>query len=154
MPLLIRRADRSEADEISRMVMLSKRSNGYDDAFMAQCVYSLRVTEKDILTRMVWVAYDGAVKGAAILDLGGKAGHGTVSSFFVHPAAKRQGIGRRLFERLLSAAKSAELSHLQLDADPAAVPFYQALGFRTSGQSPSDAIPGRMLPLMELELRG
>jgi hypothetical protein len=37
-------------------------------------------------------------------------------------------------------------------ADPNAAPFYERMGARLVSQAPSDAIPGRMLPLYEYDL--
>lgn len=36
--------------------------------------------------------------------------------------------------------------------DPFAVAFYEAMGMRITGESPSGSIPGRMLPRMERRL--
>ena len=77
---------------------------------------------------------------------------GEISSFFVHPDAKRKGVGRALWEVALREARTAGLAKLHLDADPEAVPFYEAMGFKAIGHSPSGSIPGRMLPKMERAL--
>ena len=37
-------------------------------------------------------------------------------------------------------------------ADPNAVPFYERMGARFVSHAPSDAIPGRTLPLYEYDL--
>ncbi|MCC0041531.1 MAG: hypothetical protein H6880_05120 [Rhodobiaceae bacterium] len=36
--------------------------------------------------------------------------------------------------------------------DPFAVAFYEAMGMRITGESPSGSIPGRMLPRMQRRL--
>ena len=56
MALTLRRARPGEAAELTALILASKRSNGYDDAFMAACADELSVSEDDILTNQIWVA--------------------------------------------------------------------------------------------------
>lgn len=151
MARTIRRARPEEAAELTALIFASKRSNGYDDAFMAACAEELRVTAEDIETKEVWVAADASVLGCVTL-LRENARLGEVTSFFVHPDAKRQGVGRQLWSRVLSRSRDMGLTRLVLDADPEAVAFYEAMGFAVIGSSPSGSIPGRMLPQMALDL--
>ena len=97
---------------------------------MAMCADELRVTEDDTRDKLIWVAERQGLEGCAALvpDADGHAGE--VTTFFIHPDAKRQGVGLRLWETVLDAARTAGLKRLHLDADPAAVPFYEAMGFR------------------------
>jgi len=148
MPLTIRPARVEDADLLTDLVLRSKQSNGYDDAFMAACVAELAVTPQVLEEEQYWVAEDDGLAGCAALltDPSGKSGE--VTAFFTDPARKRQGIGRKLWERFADAARSAGVKTLRLDADPAAVPFYQAIGFEVVGEVPSGSIPGRSLPHM------
>ena len=150
MALTLRRARPGEAAELTALILASKRSNGYDDSFMAACADELSVSEDDILTKQIWVADHGRLMGCVTLIPTPPTGE--ISSFFIHPEAKRQGVGRTLWEKALTEAQAAELTHLHLDADPEAVPFYEAMGFTTTGQTPSGSIPGRFLPKMERQL--
>ncbi|MEN0041906.1 MAG: GNAT family N-acetyltransferase [Pseudomonadota bacterium] len=61
-------------------------------------------------------------------------------------------MGKALWWELLAAARADGLTTLRLDADPFAERFYERLGFRTIGRSPSGSIAGRTIPLMELHL--
>lgn len=146
----IRRATSQDAQALTALVFASKRSNGYDDAFMAACVDELAVTSDDIAQTLYWVAEDTQVMGCVSLDVQGTTGK--ISAFFVAPDHKRKGVGRALWQVLRKAAQDAGLSELVLDSDPQAVPFYTALGFTTIRQTPSGSIPGRMLPHMQLVL--
>ncbi len=63
----------------------------------------------------------------------------------IHPSAGRQGIGRRLIARSLSAAKAAGLRHIDasIAADNApALAYYSAMGFVPYRQG-GDVIPHR-----------
>jgi N-acetylglutamate synthase-like GNAT family acetyltransferase len=136
---------------MSALVLRSKASNGYDEAFMAACVDELRVTPE----RLDQVHFLVAEEGEALLGCAGLRPTnegGEVTSFFIEPSAKRKGIGRGLWAALLETARKAGMARLALDADPEAVPFYEAMGFEVTGKVPSGSIPGRFLPRMEMGL--
>ena len=44
------------------------------------------------------------------------------------------------------------MTTLTLNADPSAVPFYEHVGARIVGTSPSGSIPGRELPRMRIDI--
>lgn len=138
---------------MTQVVMLSKRSNGYDDAFMAACADDLRVTPERLEQGRTWVVErDGDICGCASLKHSDEGRTGEVHSFFIHPTAQGQGVGKALWQVLLATVKADDIHTLRLDADPAAEGFYARLGFQTIGRTRSSSIPGRTLPLMELKL--
>jgi len=53
----------------------------------------------------------------------------------VHPAYHRQGIGRRLMEKM--QAKYRNFHQQMLTADGAAIEFYESLGFKKAGKTQS-----------------
>ena len=55
MEIKIRKARPDEAAEITALSIRSKRSNGYDEAFMAACREELTVTEDDLADGEYWV---------------------------------------------------------------------------------------------------
>ena len=141
MPIIIRKAIELDAEKVTDLVFRSKRSNGYDDTFMEACREELTVTGEQ-LAGDFWVAEMDSLKGCACLE------NGKVTTFFVAPECKRQGIGKLLWDELLAHASRLGLGSLHLDADPAAIPFYQSLGFTVIGEVPSGSIAGRRLPSM------
>ena len=151
MTIEIRRARSDEATILTDLSLRSKRSNGYDDAFMEACREELTVTASRLDEGEYWVAQSDVVCGCAcLLDSGD--GYGEVHAFFIDPDFQRRGIGRALWLKLVERAKTRAISTLSLDADPAAVPFYRALGFIEVGRAPSGSIEGRTLPRMEIRL--
>ena len=52
-----------------------------------------------------------------------------IRAFFVHPAAAREGLGRRLFDECRHAAAAAGFRTLTLVATLPGEPLYRALGF-------------------------
>lgn len=149
----IRRGHPREASELTALVFASKQSNGYDDAFMARCAEELRISEEDLHQDDIWVAVVGSkIAACARLKSTNTPHLAKISTFFVHPNFKRLGVGRHLWAHLLDTARKGQIARLHLDADPEAVPFYEAMGFHIIGQTPSGSIPGRVLPLMERAL--
>ena len=126
----------------------SKKSIGYDDAFMSACQEELSITEDELHRGEYWVADFGGICGCACLDVEFNNNFGEVHSFFIDPDMKRQGIGRLLWNELVKYAKEKKLRKLILDADPTAVPFYQSLGFKKVKEVSSGSIPGRKIPHM------
>jgi GNAT superfamily N-acetyltransferase len=53
-----------------------------------------------------------------------------IRAFFVHPRWARRGIGRRILEACVQAARAAGFSRFELMATLPGVPFYEAEGFR------------------------
>lgn len=148
----LRRATADDAYALTALSILSKRSNGYDDAFMQQCEAELAVTSSDLADNEWWVAETNAIVGCACLATGCDKRIGSVESFFVDPHNQRQGTGRLLWNKLRERAQGRGMQELVLDADPNAVAFYAALGFEIVGETPSGSIPGRSLPRMRILL--
>jgi GNAT superfamily N-acetyltransferase len=71
---------------------------------------------------------------------------------FVEPALLRSGVGRLLFEWATARARGLGAIRMIIEADPGAVPFYEHMGARYAGFAPSQSIPGRMLPRLQMEL--
>ncbi len=151
MAIRIRRARMEEADILTDVSMRSKCSNGYDDAFMESCREELAVTAARMWEGEYWVAEDDRVCGLVCLKaLDDEAGE--VHAFFIDPGYQRRGVGRQLWEKVLERAAALGLTRLYLDSDPAAVPFYRAMGFDVIGEAPSGSIAGRVLPRMAISL--
>ncbi len=150
MQTVIRRAQSSACAALTDLIFKSKQSNGYDDNFMLACREELTVIPAQ-LTQEFWVAEEGGLKGCASLRIYNQTS-AEVEKFFVCRECQRQGIGQLLWQKILSRASELGIFHLHLNADPAAVPFYQSLGFSVVGETPSDSIPGRRLPHMTLEI--
>jgi len=146
----VRQARREEAAALTELAMRAKASWGYDDAFMAACQGELTITPEKLAAWQVWVAEaEGQIAGMVALSLEDGA---EVEDFFVEPAFQGRGIGGALMATLLTAARAAGATVLEVDADPNAEAIYARLGFETFGRSPSGSIPGRWLPRMRMVL--
>jgi GNAT superfamily N-acetyltransferase len=147
------RATGADARALSELAFRSKASNGYDDAFMAACRDELAYSAGEVEGEEFWkaIGQEGQLVGMVCLEPDGEDGE--VGHFFVAPDAKRMGVGRMLWQHMEARAGALRVRRLHLDADPFAVPFYEAMGMRVVGEAPSGSIPGRMLPRMEKVLQ-
>ena len=152
MEVLVRRACHDDAETLTKIAMLSKQSNGYDDAFMAACADELLITPDLLDAHEYWVAEGHQICGFVCLEVDLDHSAGTVSSFFIDPAWQQRGIGRQLWQTIEASACEKGLKLLRLHSDPEAENFYTGLGFSTIGRVPSGSIPGRTLPHMEMWL--
>jgi len=153
MDIDLRRARADEIDQLTELSMRSKRSNGYDDAFMKACREELTVTAARMAAGEYWLAEADEICGCVCLLTTAHSPIGEIHAFFIDPTWQRRGIGRLLWQKIVARAQAKKLSILGLDADPKAVAFYQAMGCQIVGYVPSGSIKGRLLPRMEIRLR-
>ena len=152
MSVVVRPARSGEAATLTALCIRSKAHWAYDEAFMKLSAAALVVDEADIAAGRVLVAAasDGPPLGiAAVLGDGETV---DLDSLFVDPPAIGSGAGRLLFQAAIQMAYGLGARCMTILADPNAVPFYERMGARFVRNAPSDAIPGRLLPLYEYDL--
>jgi len=141
----------SQFDDLHRLCMRSKAHWGYDAAFLALCAPVLRLSPEAVAAGLALVAEKGGVAlGVGQVTVNGA--QADLDLMFVAPEAMGQGIGRVLFRELCERARAAGARRLDFLADPGARPFYERMGSVYLGEAPSDAIPGRAIPSMTLDL--
>jgi GNAT superfamily N-acetyltransferase len=150
----IRRALPGEAALLSRLCMRSKAHWGYDAQFLERASSSLRIDPAAIEAGRVFVATgaSGGVLGVADCCALPEPGAFDLLHLFIEPGSLRQGVGRALFEAASAWCVAQGGRRLLIQSDPNATLFYQRLGARLIGETPSDAVPDRMLPLLEFRL--
>lgn len=137
---------------LTALVLRSKAYWGYDEAFMARCRDELTLSAEDIRTGTVRVLVaDGAPVGVYALEPVG-AGRMELTLLFVEPGSIGRGHGRALVEDAKRLARERGAAVLEVQGDPHARRFYEAVGGRLVGTRPSASIPGRELPLFEIAL--
>jgi GNAT superfamily N-acetyltransferase len=149
--IAIRPARPEEAAALTGLCVRSKAYWGYNSDFMRQAIAALTISSPMIASGGFLVAENDAdelLGVTAITSLDG-AGRFDLALLFVEPAAIRTGIGRILFEAAVRLAAERGGDTLSILADPYAEAFYKRLGAVRIGEAPSDAIPGRMVPLLE-----
>lgn len=151
----IRPAQHHESAALTALMLRSKAHWGYDAAFMQQCEAPFAIPEELFARRYVQVVEDeaGTTLGVASLVALPEDGDFDLLHMFVEPSAIGSGAGRVLFEAILRAAREAGARRLVILSDPHAAAFYEKMGAVRIGDAPSDAIPGRQLPLLIYKLR-
>jgi GNAT superfamily N-acetyltransferase len=144
----VRQAQAGEAETLTALCVRSKAHWGYDEAFMRRSQASLTVSDDEIVEGRVLVAErQGLVFGVARVEPDGELG-----LMFVDPRTINRGVGRALFEAAVALARRLGARRMAILADPNAAPFYERMGARFVSHAPSDASPGRTLPLYEYDL--
>lgn len=151
--LRVRPARPAEAAALTALCRRSKAPWGYDVDFMTRAAETLVVTRAMIGTGRVQVAEKalGRVPGVAAIEPLPEPGRFDLALLFVDPPAIGSGAGRALFAAAVRLAQAQGGTRLAILADPFAEAFYRRMGaVRVRiGDAPSDAIPGRRLPLLE-----
>jgi hypothetical protein len=149
--LILRSARADELDALTDLCLRSKAVWGYDRAFMEACRDELTLTQEDLRETKLQVAErDGAIVGMAQVSAEGATAY--LEKLFVDPGQLRGGAGRTLFAWAKTASTECGATHLVIEADPDAAPFYRRMGARDDGVAPSGSIPGRFLPRLTVNL--
>jgi GNAT superfamily N-acetyltransferase len=150
----VRAARLDEAGALSALCVRSKALWGYDAAFMALAHEALQVGPAQIAAGDVWVATaaDASIAGVVVLGPSDQPDALDLDKLFVEPRHIGAGYGRILLTHAIEEARRRGANRLTILADPYAARFYERNGARLVGEAPSDAIPGRMLPLYEIAL--
>jgi GNAT superfamily N-acetyltransferase len=118
---------------------------------MEACVPALTISSARIVAEPFFVVEArGQVIGFAGLRLDGADAE--LTNLFVEPSAIGRGYGKQLWQHAIEVARPLGAMWLRIESDPFAEAFYRAMGAERIGDAPSDAIPGRMLPLLRYSL--
>ncbi len=143
----IRRARSDEAEHLTALAIRSKAYWGYEAAFMEACVPALTISPERIAAELFFVLeQSGQVIGYAGLRIEGADAE--LTNLFVEPWAICRGYGKQLWQHAIKVAHSLGAKRMRIESDPFAEAFYRAMGTARIGDVPSDAIPGRMVPLL------
>ena len=147
----LRDARQDELPSLGELCLRSKAIWGYDDAFMTACQNELTLRPDELQSTHLQVAErDSTVVGLAQVKV--TDSDADLLKLFVEPALLRSGVGRLLFEWATARARGLGAVRMIIEADPDAAPFYERMGARYAGFAPSQSIPGRMLPRMQMGL--
>ena len=150
----IRAATAEDAAVLSAVAMRSKAYWGYSPAFMESCRSELTVSPEKILSGDCdyQVAIEGEIaSGFYVLRMLSDIEF-ELEALFVEPERIGHGIGRLLIEHALRELARKDAETLLIQGDPNAASFYLAAGARHIGTRESGSIPGRLLPLYQIDL--
>jgi GNAT superfamily N-acetyltransferase len=147
----IRRAIRSEVDQLDTIAMQAKAHWGYTAVQLEQWLDSLSTAPLSVER---WPTFVAEVQGHAIgfAQVNPELETWELVSLFVLPAHIGQGVGRALLKQALVTAKAAGQSALHIDSDPNAEPFYLACGAVRVGMeaAPIEGDSARIRPQLNL----
>ena len=156
MNIEIRAAVSQDAESLASLASRSKAHWGYSQEFMDACREELLVQPSDIenpdFSYVVGEVDDAIVGFYALERL--TALEVELRALFVEPTLIGSGIGRALMENAKSRARQLGAESIVIQGDPNAADFYRATGATRKGSRESGSIPGRFLPVFELQLVG
>jgi len=145
------RALADEAPMLRELAIHSKAHWGYPtelmDAWREQCpvsVHYLAAREVHMLK------LDGAIAG--FFSFARCDGRVWLEDFWLDPAWIGRGLGRRMWHAAIDTARESGTASFEIEADPNAAGFYEAMGAVRTGaiNSPLDA--RRLLPVLRFDL--
>ncbi|WP_430906837.1 GNAT family N-acetyltransferase [Maribacter sp. 2-571] len=146
----IRRAQPIDAEALAALTLASKNHWNYGTPQIA-------IWRDELSISSDYIRQNAVYKLQLDVDLVGfyayehlKTGAVKLNFLFVAPRYIGHGYGGLLLNDFLKRVKGTVATKILLDADPHAQAFYAKYGFKVIGQLPS-SIPGRTLPIMQLE---
>ena len=153
MVIIIRRADLSEADQLTAIAHAAKRHWGYPENWIEDWKVDLTITPEFIANHEVFVAIvNDAIAGCCALVVPGPVAE--IEHMWIRPEHMGSGVGRALFEHARDRAGELQLPALELSADPNAAGFYERMGAKRIGDVPAsmNGEEARVLPRMRINL--
>jgi len=151
MSISFRRARDAECPTLSDLMLRSKSHWDYDAVFIEACRADLTITPQWLREHDGYVAErNGDVLGFFGIAMNGGTAH--VAHFFVALEAIGSGVGGEMWDRFIAEARAYEAGRIEIVSEPYAEAFYLSRGAQRIGAEPSSVFPGRMLPLLALNL--
>jgi GNAT superfamily N-acetyltransferase len=147
----LRRARPGDAALLSELAVRSKGHWGYDQMFLDSCRAELTIRPDEVSGRRIVVA-EAAGQILGFYSVDGHPPVGELGNMWVEPGWIGTGVGRRLWQHAMTTARKAGFVALRIGADPGAEGFYRAMGAQRIGVQPSGSIPGRVLPLLQVQV--
>ncbi len=150
----IRHAVPDEACFLSRLALRSKAHWGYSQEFLDSCRSELTVEPSHIDS----ASFDHrvAVKGGLIVGFYVLESVSTTTyelwALFVEPNRIGCGIGRQLIKHAIHSLRKKGADTLLIQGDPHASDFYISAGAREIGKRESGSVPGRFLPMFQIDI--
>ncbi|WP_242314694.1 GNAT family N-acetyltransferase [Bacillus cereus group sp. BfR-BA-01355] len=145
----IRKALVSEANELSELVLHSKATWNYSEAFILTCKEDLTITDEYIKNNFVYVLENDNMKiGFFSFLRNDKA----LDFLYIHPRYKGKGYGKIMWKFVIEQAKELGIKSFTIDSDPNAKGYYLTMGAKLIGETPSTVFKDRLLPLLKYDV--
>ena len=150
--ITIKRAVPKQASILTNIALSAKRHWGYPEIWIEIWRPQLTITPEFIAAAEVWVA-EASEKPVGFFALTFPDERAVLEHFWIQPGNMGQGLGRRLFDHVLSRSREKNCTVLEIESDPNAQGFYERMGASKVGERVGevDGQP-RILPVMEVNL--
>jgi N-acetylglutamate synthase-like GNAT family acetyltransferase len=146
----IRQARPDECGTLTEVAMRSKAHWGYSAEFMTNVRADLVVRPEKFMPGFHVYVLETEHEIIGFCSLRPKNTESVIlEDLFIEPQYIGQGYGKQLWDHSLAVAQSLGYRKLTLVSDPFAERFYAHQGAIRIGETESNALSGRMLPLME-----
>jgi N-acetylglutamate synthase-like GNAT family acetyltransferase len=150
----VRQARVDECPALTELAMRSKAYWGYDATFMANVRADLEVIPSKFMPDFHVYILETDKEMIGFYSLRPMdAETVTLEDLFIEPEHIGSGYGKQLWDHSLRVAQSIGYRKLTLISDPYAELFYASRGAVRIGEIESNALAGRMLPVMEYVFR-
>lgn len=148
----IRRALPEDAEKLTEIAIAAKRHWNYPEQWIEIWTPLLTFKPEDIQNSIMFKALvDDEIVGFYRLFI--HESRAVLEDLWVSPEYMNQKIGRMLFEHAVSNCRSANVTVMELDADPNAQGFYEKMGMHKVGEKKTEVNDQpRILPIMEISL--
>ncbi len=151
---MIRIARVEDIKKLNELCLRAKAHWGYSKEFMALCREELLISKEDILNESLYFyvkEQESQISGFYCLKKESSQEF-ELDGLYVEPEFIGGGIGHSLMSHAKKKAAESKVSKLMIQSDPHALGFYLKEGAIETGQKESGSIPGRMLPILTLEI--
>jgi GNAT superfamily N-acetyltransferase len=137
MLVTIRPAVPSEAEVLTGLALVGKRHWGYPEPWLQTWRGLLAISPDYVAAHVVYCAEDGTGRVVGFYALEHDGGGCRLEHLWLEPSLIGTGLGRRLFEHAVEAARALGAAEMLIEADPNAEGFYLHMGARRVGETVS-----------------
>ena len=150
MEISIRRASKTEAEQLSGIALAAKKNWNYPEPWFKLWGDMLKITPEFILNNNVWVAdHNNQIVGFAAISINESVAE--LEHMWIIPKHMRKGVGENLIKKVIEYCQFNGIEKLRIESDPNAQIFYEKMGAKLIGYVESKPKP-RKLPVLELEI--
>jgi len=151
----VRDALSKEAEFLSALALRSKAHWGYSENMLSSFAAELTIQPQQINSDEF--EYVVAENSSAVIGFYAIVKESStlfeLEALFIDPEHIGQGIGRLLMQHAVASVRKKGGEILVIQGDPNAEAFYLAAGGKQTGDRESESIPGRFLPLFEIDVQ-
>ncbi len=142
----------ADLEPMNRLIMSAKASWGYSVEQLDSWREELTINESSLARCNFQLVEDSEHHLLGVYSTSAmRADKVELEDCWVAPSAQSRGVGKAMIEHLKRELPSRGVTKVHIIADPNALGFYIRMGAEQVAEKPS-SVPGRMLPILELNL--